>query len=271
MRKLLLALCALAALVLPAAAQAAKWGPKSECGGTSSPNTHCYALSERNVAPYGGVLASIDFVDTDYNTYPTVNIPESTGGGENFVTNEEWIEFGTYKGKEGWIETGQIMGAYGGSPQYRVEIHPFYAEEIYYGSDWNNGNGTFHKTTAEYTLPAGGAAFTKANPSTEAYNHYVLFDPEQESIWRIYWGCCEVASYGGGWPAFLQYQESGIEAADEYRPTEYGRDEVADSDGGTWTPWEHDTWYNGDKGICLEANEEDHNEGDVEWGTQCDL
>ncbi len=222
-------------------------------------------MSERNVAPWGGVLASIDFVDTDYNTYPTVSVREG------FVNNEEWISFEA-DGDEGWIETGQSMGdPYQGSEQESVEIHPFYAEQIYFGSNYNKGKGTYYEELSPETLPAGGPAFTKSDPKEEAYNHYVLYDPEQNGRWHIYWGCCEVGYYGGGWPAFLTYQQAGIEVATWARPYEYGRQEVADSDGGAWTPWEHDTWSNEDKGICLEANEEDHNEGDVEWGTACDL
>jgi hypothetical protein len=248
---------AVCAMCLPATALASKWGPRSECG--YGELEHCYAVSERNVASYGGVLASIDFVDTDYNTYPTVAVREG------YVDNEEWISFPA-DGDEGWIETGQAMGyPYQGSEQASVEIHPFYAEKIYFGSDYNHGKGTYHEELSPEVLPAGGPAFEKPEP----YNHYVLYDPERTGLWRIYWGCCEVGSYGGGWPAYLTYQEAGIEAATWSRPYEWGRQEVADSDGGAWTPWEHDTWWNEDKGICLEANEESHAEGNVEWGTNC--
>jgi hypothetical protein len=254
MRRKWILLGALCVFCMPATAQA-NWGPSNECGVKAEPkNEHCYALSERNTAAYGGVLASIDFVDTDYNSYPIVSVP--AGG---FVTNEEWISFES-QGVTGWIETGQAMGdPYDSSNQESVEVHPFYAEE--------RSNGEYHEYLSPSTLPAGGPAFEKSEP----YNHYVLFDSEKNGRWHIYWGCCEVGYYGGGWPVYLTEQEAGIEAATSSRPYEYGREEVADSDGGAWTPWEHDTWFNGDKGICLEANEEDHNEGDVEWGTNCDL
>lgn len=267
MRSMLISLGALGALCLPASAQAF-WGPHHECAGETEvqkgEGEHCYALAERNVASYGGVLASIDFVDTDYNTYPTVSIP--AGG---FVDNEEWISFPADH-DEGWIETGQAMGLpYDNSSQQSVEIHPFFAEKIYFGSDYNHGKGTYHETLAEYTLPAGGPAFAKHNPIEEAYNHYSIFDAEKNGDWHIYWGCCEVGSYGGGWPVYLTYQEAGIEAAAASRPYEYGRQEVADSDGGAWGPWSNDKWY-AQAPVCIEANEESHAEGNIEWGTTCE-
>jgi hypothetical protein len=170
----------------------------------------------------------------------------------------------TAQAKWGWIETGQVIGSspYDQSNQESVEIHPFYAEK--------KEAGEFKLYISPSTVPAGGPAFTKSNPTEEAYNHYVLYDSEVNGRWHIYWGCCEVGYYGGGWPTFLDYQQAGIEVADESRPYEYGRQEAADSDGGSWTPWEHDTWSNEDKGICLEANEESHAEGNVEWGTACE-
>lgn len=256
MKKLVPLTFALMSLVFSSSAQAS-WGPNNECSVKEEPNGHCYGLAERNVARWGGVLASIDFVDTDYNTDPPAYVP--SGG---FVSNEEWISFPA-DGDKGWIETGQAMGEpYDSSLRESVEIHPFFAEKIYFGSDYNKGKGTYHEYLSPGTLPAGGAAFEKSEP----YNHYVLYDPEQNGLWRIYWGCCEVGSYGGGWPAFLTYQEAGVEAAATSKPLEWGRQEVADSDGGTWTPWEPGEMRYHSPAITIENNEEDSAAGDIEWG-----
>lgn len=61
--------------------------------------------------------------------------------------------------------------------------------------------------------------------------------------------------YGGGWPEFLTEQEAGAEAADEDKPAEYGRQEVAASNGGEWSPWSGDSWVH-DPAMCIESNEE---------------
>ncbi len=241
----------------------ASWGPKSECEATAEPkNEHCYALAKREITKYGGVLASIDFVDTDYDTYPTVYVPEvAPGRKESFVTMEQWIAF-PGAGDKGWIETGQIMGDFGGTAEQRVSIHPFYAEQVYFGTDYNGGKGTFNHEFSEETVPAGGPAFEKSEP----YNHYVLFDSEVNGRWHIYWICCEVGYYGGGWPDYLTEQEAGSEAAAESKPTEYGRQEVAASDGGAWGPWSGDTWF-ANSAMCIEDNEESHAEGNIEFST----
>jgi hypothetical protein len=232
---------------------AAAWGPNLECEGSVVPtNRHCYALAERNIQRYGGVLASIDFVDTDYNTYPSVEVPLTNQ--ESFITMEQWIAFPGQRAP-GWIETGQEAGIFGFTPEERVVIHPFYAEQL---------KGVFKHEFSESVVPAGGPAF--ANP--EPYNHYVLFDAEHNGRWHIYWGCCEVGYYGGGWPVYLTEQQAGMEAADAARPTEYGRQEVAASDGGQWTPWSGATWFR-DAAMCLEANEESHADGNVEYSSAC--
>jgi hypothetical protein len=230
----------------------AAWGPNSECEGRISPtNKHCYAYVTRNIQKFGGVLASIDFVDTDYNTYPTVEVPKSAE--ESFVTMEEWIQFPG--GPAGFIETGQEEGIYGTSGAERVVIHPFYAEEQ---------SKVFKHEFSELVVPAGGPAFEKAEP----YNHYVLYDSEKNGRWHIYWGCCEVGYYGGGWPVYLTEQKAGLEAGDASRPKEYGRHEVAASDGGEWTPWSGSSWQH-QPAICIEANEESHAEGNIEYSTLC--
>lgn len=202
------------------------------------------------------MLASIFFGDTDYNTYPQVFIP--LGSKEAFVDNEEWISFESQK-VSGWIETGQTSGwPHDTSNQAAVELHPFLAEEL--------PNGEYQEAVAEEAVPAGGPAFEKSEP----YNHYVLYDKEVNGIWRIYWGCCEVWSFKGGatgWPKYLTYQEAGVEAAAGQMPREWGRQEVADSDGGEWTPWSPGETQYASPAICKEPNEETDAAGDIEWST----
>src|SRR5580692_4502217 len=245
------ALFATVALFVPTTAQA-NWGVDNECGKKSTPNEHCYAVSERNVAPYGGVLASILFADIDYNTFPSAEVPLTSG---TFLDNEEWVTFDT---SNEWIETGESVGEtrFGESEEDALLIHPFYAQS----KKRSNKKIEYEEYTSPDTMPAGGAAFTKGNPTEEAYNHFVIYDREVNGRFDIYWGPNEVGYYSG-WPHFLLYQEAGTEVAETSRPYEYGRDEVADSDGGEWTPWEGDKWTDTNGAICLEANEESHAAG----------
>lgn len=250
-RTALILLGSVASLLLPASASAS-WGPHNECNLSSEPNKHCYGLAARNVAPYGGVLASIMYADTDYNRYPEVSI--GTNSHEAFVDNEQWITFESQK-VGGWIETGQTAGfPYDYQHQEAVELHPFYAEDT--------PQGRYSEYTSPQTVGAGGGAFEFAEP----YNHYVLFDKEINGIWHVYWGCCEVHTYSG-WPKYLTYQEAGVEAAAGEMPKEWGRQEVWDSDGGEWTPWSPGESQYASPAICKEANEEDHSAGDIEWST----
>jgi hypothetical protein len=232
MRKLLLSLSAMSLLLLVYANVAqATWGPQHNCSEAES--SHCYALAERNIGRFGGVLASIAFENTTYEA-PQASVPNGR------VSNEEWISFPS-QGVSGWIETGQVIG----EPYGCCSIHPFYAE---------NQRGVYRETLSPGTVPAN------------TYNHYVLYDPERNGRWRIYWGCCEVGSYGGGWPAYLTEQEAGIETATATRPYEWGRQEVAASNGGEWTPWSGANWYR-NPGICMAGNEESSAAGNIQWGT----
>jgi hypothetical protein len=102
---------------------------------------------------------------------------------------------------------------------------------------------------------------------TESYNHYVLFDAEVNGRWHIYWGCCEVAYYGGGWPTYLMEQEAGIEAATPVQPYNWGRQMVAASNGGEWWPWTGASTYH-DPGVCVATNVESSRAGNIMWSTQ---
>jgi hypothetical protein len=218
---------------LVASAQA-RWG-NEHCSEASG--SHCYGLSGRNIESYGGVLASIDFVDTTPVVYNGIQTPDAPRG---FVDEEEWISWP--KRPEEWIETGQANG----TPYGCCEEHPFYAEQL---------KGVYHEYLSAGTEP------------TNSYNHYVLFDPEVNGRWHIYWGCCEVGYYGGGWPAYLMNQEAGIEAATPEQPYNWGRQQVAASDGGEWTPWSG-AWTYHDPGVCVATNVESSAAGNIMWSTQ---
>lgn len=222
----------LALTLFSTAAAQASWGPgPKHC--SRGEGHHCYALDYRNITQFGGVLASIDFVDT---------LSADVEGESGRVSNEQWISFPNTRGEDEWIETGQVAG----NPYGCCEEHPFYAEML---------NGTYHEHLSEGTVPLN------------TYNHYVLFDPEENGRWHIYWLCCEVGSYGGGWPAYLTEQEAGIEAGTETRPTESGRQEVAASDGGEWGAWGGAQLYREPPGICAAVNPESSAAGNIAWST----
>jgi hypothetical protein len=228
-----LSLVAISCMGTLTASASARWG-KEHC----SEVTHCYGLAGRNIEAYGGVLASIDFVDNPSGSFEGHTVPGATGG---FVDGEEWISWP--KKPEEWIETGQANGF----PYSCCVEHPFYAEQL---------KGVYK----EYLSPGTVALNT--------YNHYVLFDSEINGRWHIYWGCCEVGYYGGGWPAYLMNQEAGIEAATAEQPYVWGSDEVAASNGGEWTPWSPGLWTLHDPGICVITNPESPSAGNISWSTQ---
>lgn len=233
---------ALIMLATPAPAQA-KWGLNYRCGIKSTPNEHCYGTSERETE----VLASIVAMDTE-----TATVRDWDNGG--FVTHEQWIAF-PRQGVSGWIETGQIAG-------YQVDCcsaHRFYAEQTSKG---------YFKIFVEHPSGVG----------SNVYNYYALYDAARNGSWQILWGCppnstywCEVAHYGGGWPAYLTYQEAGIEAASEYRPTSSGRDQVWASNNirGEWTHWLGAVNTVFPEGICLAVNREHPAVGNTEFNANC--
>jgi hypothetical protein len=234
---LALSLCCAAGGALAPSAEATWGGHCSEGNGH-----HCYAHAGRNIQRFGGVLASIVYIDT-------------TGANANggFVDEEQWISFpGTEKDNGDWIETGQISGYLPKSGGYECcTMHPFYAEE-------GPGKDPYKEEEDEaVVMPQNN------------YNHYVLFDAEVNGGWDIYWESGLVGRYGGGWPEYLTYQEAGIEAASEARPSEWGRDQTYASDGGAWGSWATGDEYFYSSGICAEQNTEFPTvEGDIMWGTQ---
>jgi hypothetical protein len=207
---------------------------------SDEPNEHCYSIAARTTH----VLESIAFE----NTTPSADV---TGGpyGE-FTTAEEWISFENQGSKyaNSWIENGQIVGR----GYSCCTPHAFYAEEQH----WRGREQGWHIDINEGASPLN------------TYNHYFLFDPEANGRWHVYWGCCEVATYGGGWPVWLTEQSAGAEVAAEVRPEVWGRQEVAASNGGEWWAWtgaELDRW----PGMCLSYNVESSAPGNIMWATGC--
>jgi hypothetical protein len=205
-------------------------------------------VAERNIESYGGVLASIDFVDTTPIVYEGIQTPDAPAPGD--VSEEEWISWPAKKNE--WIETGQTNGDTK-TGYFCCEERGFYAKQ--YKGHYSEEGSTY--------------SFLKNN-----YNHYVLYDPEKNGVWRIYWGCCEVGAFGGGWPAYLMEQEAGIEAATYSQPYNWGRQEVAASDGGEWTAWTgakkvrvaYEKENYGD--VCIANNVESSAAGNIMWSTQ---
>ncbi len=163
-----------------------------------------------------------------------------------FVTNEQWVSF---TGLEGWIENGQIIGR----DNDCCTAHPFYAEET-------TGH-VFHI----YITPGPVAS------GSGQYNYDMIYDAEHNGAYHLYWSSAtntanffEVARYGGGWPAFITYQEAGMEAASESAPYHAGRQEVAAYNGGEWLPWTGAVKYH-DPGVCIGNNRELSAAGDIEW------
>jgi hypothetical protein len=209
----------------------ALWGPSAKCGIEDEPvNRHCYALSERSANDLG----SIDYADAEsadvYDWY--------TGA---FTSQEQWISFPP---KYGWIEMGQLEG-------HGIDcctVHPFFAEETS-GHQW-------HFRTAE-------------GSGLNVYAHYLIYDAEQNGLWRMYWGeWTEEERYGGWGNIRFGQQEAGTEIGDEERPIDNGRDEVARWINGSspWYPWngaEYETIVPG--AFCMHHNVQLPAEGNIEW------
>jgi hypothetical protein len=213
----------------PAAAHG-NWGPGANCGIRSTPNEHCYAVSWRGANDLG----SIDFANAQ-----SVNIPGWESGA--FATQEQWI---TFAGKTGWIEMGQLEG-------YAMDcckVRPFFAEET--------PSKQWHIRIAE-------------GSGTNVYAHYLIYDTEQNGIWRLYWGdWIEEERYGGWGTIRFQEQEAGTEAATDTRPVDTGRDEVARWANGSnpWYPWNNAGYSTVVTGaFCQHRNSDNQAEGNIEW------
>jgi hypothetical protein len=184
----------------------------------------------------GRCSGSIDFADDE-----AANVKDWNEGG-GFVTVEQWI---TFSAQTGWIEMGQISG-------HEIDCctdHPFFAEET--------PTGVFHIRIAEGT------------PGTNVYAHYLIYDTEQNAIWRMYWGEWTEEEHYGGWSSVrFQEQEAGTEAASEWTPWDQGRDEVARWANGSspWYPWSNSVYEVIPAGaFCMHKNKGLSAEGNIEW------
>jgi hypothetical protein len=226
-----------AALALLGAAPAdARWGPYENC----SKATHCYAQSERTTRVYDSIAAEDNETAIVYDW-----------GNGGFYTNEQWVSFENQGAQYAntWIENGQIIGAYNDC----CTAFPFYAEET--------PAHQFHI----YITPGPVAS------GSGQYNYDLIADPEHNGAYHLYWssatntaGWFEVARYGGGWPAWITEQTAGLEVSSDDNPYHAGRQYVAASDGGEWSPWSGANWYH-DPGICIGHNRENPAPGNIEW------
>jgi len=218
-------------LMLTTATPALASWPSTIVGGANECNGtesgHCYALSEHHV----NAIASIAFIK-DLNA----NVSEWAKGARS--SHEQWISFGK---ENEWIETGDVTGY----PYNCCSPHPYYAEQK---------SGTYKEELSTGVVPGG------------AYNHYILYDQERNGRWHVYFNCCEVGSYGGGWPEKFSLQEAGVEAVSTSEPGSLSRQEVAWSEGGEWFPWTGATWYK-DLGLCIKTNPESGAAGNIQSGT----
>ncbi len=235
---LLTAVTCLVAFFGLSSAALANWGPSNECGIKSEPvNEHCYAIAERSTHKLASIAAE---------NARSMEVHDWASGA--FVDMEEWISFSGYNG---WVETGQTAG--NGSDC--CTLHPFYAE---LGP---------HETYHEYVSPEG------IQGGYKVYNYFLLFDSLHNGGWNVEWGCnpwgkydlpwCRAGEYTG-WPEYFVEQESGVEDATTIEPNEWGKDEVAASEGGSWEAWTGAKWYKRGP-LVLESNPENTAPGDIQW------
>ncbi len=218
-------------LTLSAGVAQARWGPGAACSIVDSPvNEHCYALAERSANDLGSIL----FADEE-----SADVYDWNTGA--FTSQEQWIAFPP---KSGWIEMGQLEG-------YGINcctVHPFFAEET--------PEHQWHIRIAE-------------GSGTNVYAHYLIYDTEQNGIWRMYWGeWTEMEGYGGWGTIRFGEQEAGTEVGTETRPIDNGRDEVARWLNGSspWYPWNGSRYSTIVSGaFCRHLNQGLPAEGNIEW------
>jgi len=222
--------CALIGALVPGVAQA-RWGPNAKCAIKAEPvNEHCYTLSERTANDLGSIV----FADTE-----SADVYDWASGA--FASEEQWIAFPQ---KAGWIEMGQLEG----SGIDCCTVHPFFAEMTQ--------QGVWHERIAE-------------GSGLNTYAHYLIYDTEQNGIWRMYWGeWTEEERYGGWGTVRFGEQEAGTEVGAETRPIDNGRDEVARWLNGStpWYPWNGATYQTVPPGaFCRHLNQGLPAEGNIEW------
>jgi hypothetical protein len=202
-------LAALMVLLVPASASAA-WGNDCQQG---DPN-HCYALADYKMTGSGnGGGEEVMGLSSEIAT-TAMNVPQWEYGA--YVTNEQWMaHFQTNR----WIEDGQQAGEPEATEEGREvngqSLHWFYAFESSYGY-------------SEYVAPWTYPGFT--------FESYTLSDPGSNGTWCEKIGEVQVACQGG-FPKYATEVQVGMEAADEVRPSNSGKDHT----GVQWTEgnWHH--------------------------------
>ena len=214
---------ALAALViamaLTPALASASWGHKAGNGEACSQGNghHCYALAYWEMTGSERVEGTLAYQDTE-----AMNVPGWASG--DFVDNEEWASF---RSTGYWIEAGQTAGEY----MDCCSLHPFYA--------WENGGG-YSQYVAPYAWPGN------------ANNLYQLSGQSHNGTWCAYFGQTQERCVGG-FSAWSNQLEVGVEAAANTKPANTGRE-------GTDGWWEKAThnWLKEyryvDGGLCAARN-----------------
>jgi hypothetical protein len=229
-----------ASLTLATTAEA-KWGTYSECGIKSKPvNEHCYSLAVTLTHKLGSIAADDNEV---------ANVADWQNGA--FYDQEQWVSWPNAGGNEktGWVEAGITEG----EGRTCCVAYPFVATETQ--------TGAYHEREAEGPVESGSGA----------YNYTLIQDTEQNGVYHVYWSAAtntanwfEVAQYGGGRPVYIEKVEGGLEVASEDNPYHAGRDEVALTNGGSWSAWPEAQWF-ANAGICMNNNRENSSTGNIEW------
>jgi hypothetical protein len=249
MRKspILSVLAFVACLVVPTSANATWANNCSQYG------PHCYALADWKMKGSGsGGGEEVKGLSSEINT-TAMSVP--LWEGKAFVDDEQWMaQYQTNK----WVEDGQMAGG-----NYQTEegrevngqsLHWFYA--------FNTGN-IYSEYEAPWTYPGW------------TWISYTLSDPGSNGSWCEKIGTVQVACQGG----FSKYGtevQVGMEAADEVRPENSGKDRTGVQHlDGNWAYWNKAEWWMWNAagstkdeqgyGICTTGFE--NIAGYVNWGT----
>jgi hypothetical protein len=189
-----------------------------------------------------------------------MNVPESEPQhGASDVNNEGWLEF-LYTGG-GWLEAGQKAGGESGC----CVLHPFIAHAVY----------VYEKKAYGYE------SYTWTGVNASPQNVYQIEDPANNGTWCEYiWGnqvaCTNEGSY---WPPYATHLAAGIEATDDFHPTNAGSQEVNYmARNGEFRAWggseNHAQGYvspgpYATHELCLTPNYASYHPGNANWGTAC--
>jgi hypothetical protein len=213
--RLLVGLAVAVSLLVPASANAV-WGNNCQWSAAH----HCYAKAEWKMKGSGsGGGEEVKGLSSEINT-TAMWVPNWET--QSFVSNEQWMA--NWK-QNRWVEDGQTAGENKQTEEGREvngqSLHWFYA--------YNNASGY-----AEYVAPWTYPGWT--------WISYTLSDPGNNGSWCEKIGTVQVACQGG----FTKYAtdvQVGMEAADELRPENSGKDRTGVQHlDGNWYHWNQAQW-----------------------------